>query len=349
MEEQIDIIALEEQLQSTKLLRFFKDKDNLLKISSIVAAEVSSLTFSLIPYTIIANIIVYFVAVELYKKWKSPNDIIAIIVKELRNSDEYKKCIELYGEYIKRLADYIDKYQFNNIKEIIFYFDFLLKSGALSSKLKNKYYNFKYDRNYIVELLGARTAGGASVCRHMSALAADCFNELGYAAEMLVVENTADISNLSFGNFLHKRNWSHSVVGIKDNETKFLYDPTIARLSGKTSVNDESLSRYISKITFTQDDSFLIINPIQHSFSKKHNSLQTITSLDLEQLDEDYLMSLKERIYEIYKSNQNANIKFTLENHQLLEEIAFLESCISPHSDEKITSWIISKTKKLTK
>ena len=342
-EEFLNILELEQDLKKHKSLRFIKDKKNLSKICAIIVYEISCITSGVIPYIVIVNVIVPFILKRLYKNWQQLDITTGIIVDEIRKTSDYKKCIELYDDYIKRLAEYISKYKFESIKEIAFYFDFLLTNGVLSSNFKNTYHDFKYDRNNIVEILGARTLSGASVCRHMSCLAADCFNELGYVAELINVASTSDISKITGIDSLKEVNWAHGVVGIKDDNSKILYDPTVSRFSGQSNIETSKLTDYIAKVSFVTPETFLLINPTQYSFSQSHNGLETLTTLPLQKLNEDELFFLRQQIYEIFDRNRDSAYHFYCENYNLIKEIANLESILCPHSDKEITSWTLKK------
>lgn len=342
-EELLNVLELEQDLKSRKTSRFIKDKKNLSKICAIIVYEISCIVSGSIPYIVIVNLIIPLILKRLYKDWQHLDKITAIIVDEIRKTSDYRKCIELYSEYIKNLAEYISKYKFENIKETAFYFDFLLSNGVLSSNLKNTYHDFEYDRNYIVEILGARALSGASVCRHMSCLAADCFNELGYVAELFNVASTSDISKITGAESLKEVKWAHGVVAIEDNSKKFLYDPTVSRFSGKASIESSEIFDYIAKVSFVTPETFLLINPTQYSFSKSHNGLKTLTNLPLEKLNEDELFFLRQHIYEIFDKNRDDAYRFYCENYTLVNEIANLESSLCPHSDKEITSWTLKK------
>lgn len=344
MEEQkLDILELIETLKKNKPSRFFKNEHNIMKLVMIAAYESTAFLTNNVPYTVIVNLIIPLIVRELYKSWKKLDDVQGIIVDEIRKTSDYKKCVDLYNEYIKRLADFISKFNFTNIKEITFYFDMLLTNGFLSSNFRNIYKNYDNDNNYIVEILGARTLGGASVCRHMSALAADCLNELGEKAEILTVANTDNITNLNSTKDLENLSWSHGVVGIADKTSKFLYDPTTSRLCGKSNKSNPALEEFITKISFVNPDSYLVISPKQYSFSKSHNSLYELSKLPLETLNENEIFALREKIINIFAINENLACQFAIENLNLIKEISGLESNICPHSDSPILKWQLNK------
>lgn len=345
MEKQIiDLIELEKTLESTKLSRFLTDKQNITSLTAVIIYELLCVASNFnIPYTIAINLIVPLFVRSLYKNWQKKNDIRGIVVGEIRSSEEFKRCIELYQEYVKRLADLIFKFNFKDSKEIVFYFDLLLNHGFLSSNFKNAYYNYNYDKNYIVELLGARVLSGKSNCRHMSSLAADCLNELGYNSELIIVTKSNCIEGLKTFKDLEKLEWDHGVVAIAENREKYLYDPTCSRLMGKSQIDSPELENNIAEITFTDPVSHVIISPKQYSFSRSHNSLREIVKLPLESLDKNELMAIRKRIVEIFNINQGLAYNFAIENLKSAQEIAYLESIISPHSDSPILEWKIKK------
>ncbi len=344
MEEYINLLELEENLKKNKISRFVNNKTNIAHFTSIIAAEsVCVMNDFNLPYTIIINLLVPILLRNLYKSWKQQDDIIDIIVKEIRQTSDYENCIKLYDEYIKRLAELIAAFNFKSAKEVVFYFDTLLTHGFLSSNFKNVYHSFEIDRNYIGETFGARVLSGKSVCRHTACLAADCLNALGYKAEMLSVKSTEDINNFTQIKDLKKIIWNHGVVGIEEKSAKFLYDTTCSRLLGKSDIASEELKEYIAKKTFSNNKTHYLISPNQHSYSKTHNNLEKLMQLPLEKLDEDELFDLRKRILELFEINQGLAFNFAIKNISLTKEIAELESVICPHSDSKITSWSLKK------
>lgn len=343
MEENLNLIELIETLKKNKSRRFFERKSNITQIAIIIAYELSSLATGSIPYIAFVNILVPLIIKKLYQNWRQLDDVRDILTEEIRKTSDYQDCIELYNEYIKKLADFISKFNLESAKEIVFFFDVLLTNGFLSSSFKNVYKNYEYDKNYIVETLGARTLSGASVCRHMSALAADCFSELGNKAEILTVSSAESIENLNSIKDFKKLQWSHGVVGIADNNHKFIYDPTISRLCGKSEDSNQELEKYIAEVSFVTTKAYQIIKPHQYSFSKKHNNLQELCRLPLETLDKDEIMAIRKKIVDIFVINEALAYNFAIENLNLTKEISNLEAKICPHSDSPILKWQLKK------
>lgn len=80
-------------------------------------------------------------------------------------------------------------------------------------------------------------------------------------------------------------------------------------------------------------------------FNRKYKDQSyAIASLPLMRLDKKELEELHKEIENILTKRLDDIISFMMQNKSLLKEITKLESSISPHSDEPIKNWMLTKS-----
>lgn len=262
------------------------------------------------------------------------------ISKMLRTTEEYKECKKLYDFYVCEIAKYIHNLGINNVETASIYFDLLLRNGILSVTGTNNYHLYKNDKECLSELLGVRTIGGISVCRHMSALASDILS-IEYNASWL---NCKYISSLKES---EDREFLHAIVGITTDEGKILYDPTTSSFAARPKDEEQILTfegrlaeTYISFSAFAEPGDLILLNKEQYLVNEANaQELINVWYTPFANVNREKFNKLIKETKELYKDTQKEikNLKDSISN--IANEIVVLEESLLPHSDSPILKW----------
>lgn len=347
MLENIDLLKIEEDLKKQRLARFLKNKRNIADISFVLAGEVSSIAQSF-PTNLFIHLAISIFLLDLFTNWKNNYYISKEILTLLRETDEYKECQKLYNEFIKRTANFIRYMGYSDSKEAVLYFDVLQTAGILSQDTENTYHNYKYDKVFATELLGARMVSGKCVCRHYASFAADLFNELDMVASPLIVRTKKDCNpeKKLHNPFL---DWTHAAVGIVAGQEKYLYDPTCSLFFGASNFEfkDERYSNYVAKPVVESSSLYYLIYPGEKlAFNKNYRKISyAIGALPMQAISQEEIKYLKRKVEENTTRRLADITYFHQANKKIMKELAELEYAISPHSDKEINKWVLTKTK----
>ncbi len=265
----------------------------------------------------------------------------ANLIKILKSTDTYQRCRYEYTTYIKEIAKLIKSFSFTSSIDCVAYLRLLLASGHFSNNHIHLYKIFKYEKPEIMSLCGARVTTGKSVCRHQSSFMVDILTELGYQSAVISVV-AAKTDNPIKEAKEKKISYNHAVVGITEDNSLYLFDPTNGLYSGLPRTIDakkaieHAIFEYIS--TGRQ---YLISNPnisiLNHGDKEKtieaiRNSIPRIltaedTKLATSKAELIYLGSMKKQ-YEFYQSNL-----------ERIKRISELYQELTPHEDTPIKSW----------
>lgn len=144
----------------------------------------------------------------------------------LKKTDEYKKCLLLYDEYIKKIARLIKIIGFNSSLDVAMLYMNLLYHGDLSLGGEFSYHKYSKDYDFCQELWGARVVSGHGVCRHISSSLVDVYKELGYTACYLSVRSCDNNFKSVISSKINPQPANHAVVVIYSSNGKYIVDPT---------------------------------------------------------------------------------------------------------------------------
>ncbi|MBQ8193193.1 MAG: hypothetical protein IJZ46_03890 [Bacilli bacterium] len=279
------------------------------------------------------------IGIQLLNK-KTENECNRTFEEEIKKTDQYNECISEYNQFITNLAILIKKLNITNPKEIILFYECLLNQGLLSKKsevtklINHEYYNYKYEKNVMEELTGARVASGKTVCRHQSAMLIDLLIELGIKACNISAKTTT-ISEVKKLIKKRSKKLNHSMVGVIEGDNKYIFDCTVG--SFVTSEPNGLAKRYK-----TEDEICYYLPKEYKNFNKK--SLETrmlFEKIRKSEIDEKELCIAEEKIARLMLENYKIICTFYLENEARLNRIAELENELCPHSDEPINEWVL--------
>lgn len=263
------------------------------------------------------------------------------IGKILRTTEEYYGCKRLYDFFVCEIAHHIHSVGINNSEAAIIYFDLLLRNGILSVTNKNDYHLFKYEKEFLPELLGARAISGASVCRHMSALTADVLNIEHYASWLNVryIESPEE---------LEKENpYLHAVVGLIGKNGKIIYDPTSSSFASEPQNKEYTLKTgsriaetFISFTSLTEVGDLILLNPQQCLVNTEYEKeLINVWYTPFEEVILNDYLNLVKQTTKLYRDTLN-EIQYLKKNaRDIIEEIVDLEQRLQPHGDTPILKW----------
>lgn len=342
--EYIDMLRLQKSLEMERFPRYLKNKSNLASFAMVLMSEAVAITQGL-PLSFFVNLPVGIVLYGLYMKWKDTSYIVEEMSNITRNSLEYKECAELYDKYLETLADFIRDFGFRNSREAVLYFDAFMNAGVFSQTFNNEYYNFKNDILMTTELLGARVVSGRCVCRHYASFAADLFNKLNILATPLMVKRECELNpEVALRN--PRLEMEHAVVGVVDETKKYIYDPTNSLFADEADIEfeDERYRPYVAKPTGDEFDGHYLLYLGTKTFNRKYRESGAIVSgLAMLRLDKEELSELHESVEQTVIKRVDDITGFMLDNKKIVAEIARLEGMISPHSDEPIKKWTLTR------
>ncbi len=144
----------------------------------------------------------------------------------LYNTPEYKRCKDLYDEFIRELARFMNDMGVNDTLDIGALFMELLYCGYLSVPGRFEYHRYDIDNDICSDIMGARVLSGSGVCRHIAGCLIDLYKAMGYpAAYVTVVTTNNELSSVIKDKILPFRT-NHAVVLVADKYGKYIFDPT---------------------------------------------------------------------------------------------------------------------------
>lgn len=339
------MLALEKNLKKPFLQRILHNKE---AISAGCVAVANIIPICLLDNEIIqllSSLVIGLEINEIIKCWlreKRPES--EQIVEVLKKSQTYIDCKSEYNYYIEAVAKLIKKIGLTSSKESIMYLQFLLENGFFSKNMKHRYYDFKEEKDYLVDLFGAKVLTGTSVCRHMSSFERDVMNELGYTSANASVTTTTKnpIELIQKGEV----KWDHSVTAITENGLMYLFDPTCGLFSAlpKDIPYEESSCPKISQFVTSGITKYILIDPnsvilnpenekeLQKIFASRQAKINTI--------EYEYLIKKADLIYHGNMYNQ---FSFHQEQEERRAKIEHLYQELCPYSDSPIKKWVVRR------
>ncbi len=271
-----------------------------------------------------------------------------IINEKVMQTAEYQECIELYDDYIKKVAEFLHIFNFTSSKELLMFMQHCMTMGAFSKSFSHQYRQYKNNYEYVNDLLGATTLTGTSVCRHMASLFNDILNAYGETSCFLVVRTqfAQDISDV-IENTAAK--FEHAVIGVKSHDKKYIYDPTDALFASSTNEtnNPHQNATIAQSIIYSPEKKYYIQGPIQLALKEANReSTIEIANLPFTKISPEEIKYYYDRATAKFINNTSITYDFHTENQSQVMRIAELISQISPVTDEEITTWQLTKLPK---
>lgn len=338
---EIDMLAKKQELLIQNRKKFITNPNTISSILSTIFVSGISIFSNHLPLDIVAITIAAFNVKNIYEASESINpkeDLINII----RETNEYKKCMRLYDEYITHIASFIKQFDLKESLNTTILLDLLLKSGYITYNDNPVFKSYSNEITIVPELTGARVVSGYSVCRHQSCFTKDVLNELGFQTAVLNVMKSKE-SNIIKIITSPSLSLNHAVVVIGDEDGKYIYDPTI-------SIFAQTAKKYYSNKIYSQllaeavvnEPFFYYIGDKLETFNRNNNyNYDELLKKDYKELEADDIEQRREVLRFILRNYQELLINFKEKNKKIMKEITELEQQIVPHSDEEIKEYIL--------
>lgn len=249
----------------------------------------------------------------------------------IRDTDEYKECLELYNSLTTDIAYFIKSLHLKDSLDIGMFYQELLYNGFLSKENNFNYHIYDMDEGICPEIYGARISSGTGVCRHIASLLKDIYEKLGYTASYLSVGGAKSTLLSNIKTRIMPSSINHAVVCVKDCYGKFIIDPTWEKVA--VFDNDEKFAHIIGDTT--RDTRYVIgyttlINRVKLN---TYDSYIGIRKAQIANLIEDDVISAKEVANELIVSKRSLILQFYYSIKKRLEQIADLEHELSCYQD----------------
>lgn len=343
---EIDVLKMEQQLRRTRLKRVLSKKEGIISLSIAAASIPTFIITDNNALQALSAFIIGFKIQEIKRLWykeKAPDD--DKVIEFLRTTKTYEECQKEYQTYITEVANLIRKLNFPSSKDTIMYLQVLLEKGYFSKHMKHKYQISREEKDYLIELCGAKVLSGTSVCRHQASFFTDVMNELGYTAATISVVNSYK-NPVKTATHYHQLRWNHAVTGISENGSMYLFDPTSGKFAAKPkdiSMQEEE-SILVRQVVQPGEQKFQIINPnsaiLNINRKKQITTIHTSRMATITQEEADFLRSKAEVLY---KSNSHAQYEFFKSQEEQIEKVNGLYKELCPYGDKPIKKWLVRK------
>lgn len=254
------------------------------------------------------------------------------------NEGLYHECLDMYNEYIYRLASLLSEVPVKDSLHLAVFLDRCMSTGFFSSTGFANYQKFSGDLDgRYTDLFGTRVLLGESVCRHNTVFATDVLKAMGYNAFYVSVDSLKKHSRYSFDRISSDSN--HAVTGIVDKDGRYIYDFTWGKVayfdknvSNELGVNpdiniylSEVLKNYYSGIEYNTKGYVLARNWFQDDLSMFMNAEDK--EIDLINVNE--YVYLTDRLFKEYFLKL---VEFRESNKKLTDDIVGLSKVLIPYS-----------------
>lgn len=144
----------------------------------------------------------------------------------VRETDDYKYCVELYDSVITDLTCFIKSLGLRDSLDIGMFYQELLYGGILSATGRFNLHGYDFDLGICSEIYGARVSSGKGVCRHVASNLKDLYEKMGFTASYLAVAGTKSTFLNNIRTRIMPSTINHAVVCVKDCYGKYIIDPT---------------------------------------------------------------------------------------------------------------------------
>lgn len=307
-------------------------KTNLTLLMPYILAYQNNLNESLyLPYWIILQ---YNCVINMLKNANKKESYKCRRVADiLKTTDTYQELKYEYDILLNDIAKYLKSKNIKSSKQVVLYLQKMLNSGGLSFIDSHNFYKFKYEYDYVIELLGSRVMTGLSVCRHNASFMTDVINKYGYSSYTMPVFNfDKNKISISKAKMMSAR---HLISAIIDENGKYAYDATGGRFVSSSPMYDE-------KFLYELNRHYYLFHMCKDT-EKWHNEFRSDYKeneiLPFEQIDELDLRELEREIESLYISEDKLNKEFYNAEAKRIDKVAYLST--------KVIPGFIEKTKKL--
>lgn len=342
--EDIDVIQLIEEIGENTTLRKFLLKPS--TISNAISAA-SFQTMSCFTNNIVLDIIFlllggYSVA-RTINNWKLYKDIDYNLVLRLEETDVYRRMSENYFTFVHKVAEFAKQFGLKSSKEVLLFFEVMIQNGYFSETSNHEYRKYNYIYPEVHGTLGSQVMTGSCVCRHMSSLFADLMYQMNMTGCNVVVKINYEDTLKKFLKMGRKKEFNHAVLGVVEEDKKFIYDPTNMVFAGRTDKKIRGYSKDEIAVGPVKEQEGIFI-PAENSVSlnKLHmDALKAYNKASMDYVDQVEIEKLRAEITMLYIKNFDMFEKFYFEFMTLLQDIAADVKQIMPKTDEELKEWVL--------
>ena len=342
--EPIDVLELKKQLEKDcNLKTFLKQPGNVVNVASMGTFGISSLATSSIVGDMILLILSGYNLFRLQNKWERYKDIETRIALKLEETPVYMRMCENYFTFVHNVAIFLKRFGIKDTNELLCLSELLLQKGYFSYNYSHEYHKYKIDTGEMAGTTGAHVITGKCVCRHMAAFFADLIHQLGIKSCTLTVRVKHDDEVKEFLKSRKNQDFNHSVVGVIDGDSKFMFDPTNNVFAGKADVKFKGYDENQVGQTEIKGKNSYIFTSAESIWSNKLylEEYKKYIKLPMGEVDFERVEETRKKMLEFYLKNEDAFYDFYVEMYSLLQDIYHDIIQLSPKSDDEIKEWIL--------
>lgn len=265
------------------------------------------------------------------------------IIEEIKDTDQYKECLERYNEYLSSIANAFEFTNLTNSLEYSLLYTELLHQGYFSITGEYTYKIEQYDKYNLLELMGVRVLEGHAICKHVSVFLGNLLEKLSIKAYQQYCR-ASNIGEVKLNDLLYRKKANHLITSIIENNKKIFIDP-MNRSNPFITENSKKTDFSISHMIFPYQTNFGIYNFFNDdaSFQLVNESLKEkkLQDVPLVSIEKEILEEVRYKIMQcliIYEEFFNEVKLDQLEN---MKRIVELENMLIPHGDSKPKVWIL--------
>lgn len=238
------------------------------------------------------------------------------------NSEQYNDLLYEYNFFVKNISKLFKELNIINPIEVALLYNKLLFEGVFSIDYKFTLCDTtKLD--LLVKTWGSRVCTGNSVCRHNSLLLVDIERELNNIVECvdLVSINPKNFCKNIMAKYLDLINVNHLAVGIKENDSIYLYDPTNYVFLFNINYSNKGIISFID-----YDEKLNRVNNLRNYFNSNNNN----NNLDYSQVfynlyfNNDYINDISSKIEDLFNNNLSLISEFHLDCSKKIRKLSYL-------------------------
>ena len=342
--EPVDVLEIKKQMeQNCTVGNFLKKPGCVVNTVTMVGFQAASLTTPNVPFDLLCLLVSGYNLFKLFRKWDRHKNIYTRLALKLENTPVYSRMCENYFTYLHKLAQFLRKFEIKDTKELLCLLEILMKEGYYSYDFSHEYHKYKHNTGEMSGTTGAHVVTGKCVCRHMASF----FSDLLYKCKIDSCNISARVRyEDEVKEFLkgRKQEFNHAVVGIVEDDSRFIFDPTNDVFVGSSDtkfrgfkMNDvgQTILKGHNTYVFTAEAESLWMNKLHLEEYKKYKNAK------MEELDIAKITEFRRKAMALYVKNKAEFDSFYKSMAGLLKEIHDDLIMLSPKSDEEIKEWVL--------
>lgn len=342
--ENIDVMKMKKELEdSIKLSKFAIRPSTISNVISFTTLQ----TMSVFTHNIVLDAIFFILGgyniARVVNNWSAYKNVDYRLSVELEKTDVYRRLCEHYFTFVHEVAKFAKQFNLKSTKEVILFFELMMENGYFSETGNHAYRKFKHVYTEMDGTTGAQVMTGECVCRHMSSIFCDLLHQMNMTGCNVVVKINHDDEVKKFLRFGKKKVYNHAVVGVVEDDMKYIYDPTHGTFAGKCETKFKGHGKdEVAFGTVKGKDSYYFPSHELCSLNKLHlDKYREYVKASMGEIDPFEIEKLRIEANIRYIQNYDMFEKFYFEFVTLLQEIADDVRQLMPKSDEEIKEWVL--------